>query len=189
MEKSAQPTRIVESGEVTYTYEVTNTGDVPLAGVAESIEDDTCEPVRYVRGDTDGDGLLDTPDSIFEDEADEKWVFECTTTVDEDTTNVVVVAGSPSDEDGNPLCGAGSEAQIAPCDVRDRDRATVIVVAGPAIGPGEGAGGGSPGGDFGDLGDTGAPRGLYQLLVLGLLLLLAGSAMSVAGHRRRGVAV
>ncbi len=74
VEKSAQPTRVVDSGRVTYTYRVTNTGDVPLAGVAESISDDTCSPVSYVKGDRDGDDLLDTPNSIFEDEADETWV-------------------------------------------------------------------------------------------------------------------
>ncbi len=117
-------------------------------------------------------------------------MFECTTTIDEDTTNVVVVSGSPTDQDGNPLCGPDSTAQIAPCDVRDRDHATVVVVTGPAIGPaigpGEGGTGGTPGGD---LGDTGAPRGLYQLLALGLLLLVAGSAMIIADRRRRGVPV
>ena len=75
IEKTADPTELVEGGPVTYTYEVTNTGDVPLAGVAETITDDTCAPVEYVSGDIDGDGLLDTPRSIFEDKADETWVF------------------------------------------------------------------------------------------------------------------
>ena len=59
--KTASPTRIVDSGQVTYTYDVRNTGDVPLADVAERITDDTCSPVTYVRGDQDDDELLDTP--------------------------------------------------------------------------------------------------------------------------------
>ena len=87
VDKTADPTVLVGGGRVTYTYRVRNTGDVPLADVAERITDDTCSPVTYVSGDTDGDGLLDTPDSIFEDSLDETWVFTCTTDVDETTTN------------------------------------------------------------------------------------------------------
>ena len=71
---------------------------MPLADVAERITDDTCSPVRYVSGDQDDDGLLDTPNSIFEDAADETWIFTCTHDVDRDTTNTVVVdrdAGRP----------------------------------------------------------------------------------------------
>lgn len=186
VEKTANPTRIVESGQVTYTYRVTNTGDVPLANVAETIADDTCSPVRYVRGDLDNDGLLDTPRSIFEDAIDETWVFECVTTVDEDTTNVVTVSGSATDQDGNPLCEPAEEngSQIAPCEPSDRDRAHVAVVDGPDVGPG--GGGDTDPGDAGtgDLGDTGAPPGLYRLLLLGLLLVAVGSGL-IAGSRRQ----
>ena len=148
--------------------------------------------MSYVSGDIDSDGLLDTPDSIFEDEVDETWVFRCTTTVDEDTTNVVVVAGSPVDPDGLPLCGPEAGAGgIPPCDVTDRDRAHVTVVPGPGPGPEPGTGpgtgpGSGPGGGptAGGLGDTGAPTGLWQLLVLGLLLLGAGGSM--VAYARRG---
>ena len=49
VEKSASPTHLNGPGEVTYTYQVRNTGDVPLAGV-KSITDDTCSPVTYVSG-------------------------------------------------------------------------------------------------------------------------------------------
>jgi uncharacterized repeat protein (TIGR01451 family) len=187
IEKSASPTHIVGSGPVTYTYKVTNTGDVPLAGVADTIADDTCSPVRYVRGDTDNDGLLDTPDSIFEDARDETWIFECTTVVDKDTKNVVTVSGEATDQDGNPLCGTetGRVARVASCNPQARDTALVEVSA--AVGPAGGGGTGPAGSGAGSLGDTGAPAGLYQLLALGLTLLAAGSAMIVAARRRRGL--
>lgn len=131
--KTASPEEIEGSGEVTYTYEVVNTGDVPLANVAESITDDTCEPVELVSGDTDGDGLLDTPTSLFEDSLDETWVFTCTTTVDEDTVNTVVVDGTPSGPNGGPLCGpdAPSWASDEPCDVDSSDQAEVRVLPAP----------------------------------------------------------
>ena len=128
--KSARPTQLVGSGEVTYTYEVTNTGDVPLADVAERIADDTCSPVVYVDGDLDGDDLLDTPNSIFEDAADETWRFSCTTTVTETTTNVVEVTGTPTDPGGTELCAPRIALRVdEPCDVTDQDTETVVVVA------------------------------------------------------------
>ena len=135
--KSATPKRLIGPGEVTYTYEVTNPGDVPLADVADRITDDTCSPVQYVSGDEDDDGLLDTPNSIFEDAADETWIFTCTTEVAETTTNTVVVEGSPVDDGGVPLCAPDLELQlpriIESCDVDDRDRETVRVLAPASI--------------------------------------------------------
>ncbi len=125
--KTANPTSVFESGEVTYTYEVRNTGDVPLADVAARITDDRCGPVTYVSGDDDGDDLLDTPTSIFEDAADEVWIFTCATTITTDTTNVVTVTGTPSDPGGAVLCAT------EPCDVTDTATATVLVQRGGSI--------------------------------------------------------
>ena len=31
------------------------------------------------------------------------WMFTCPTTVEEDTTNMVTVTGTPTDSDGNPV--------------------------------------------------------------------------------------
>jgi uncharacterized repeat protein (TIGR01451 family) len=134
--KSADPTTVVKpGGDVTYTYTVRNTGDVPLADVASRITDDTCAPVEYVSGDLDGDGLLDTPTSIFEDAADEVWIFECTMFVSETTTNVVTVTGTPTDPDGVLLCAPPTDpeqpalqAVAVPCEVSDTDTALVEVV-------------------------------------------------------------
>ncbi len=128
--KTAEPTTLLGGGAVTYTYQVRNTGDVPLAGVADRITDDTCSPVTYVSGDDDADGLLDTPNSIFEDAADETWIFTCTTDVTQTTTNTVVVTGTPTDGGGEPLCGPTTtlRAQVAaPCDTMGQATATVTV--------------------------------------------------------------
>ncbi|MFC8680948.1 LPXTG cell wall anchor domain-containing protein [Microbacterium ureisolvens] len=136
IEKTANPTELVEpGGAVTYSYTVTNTGDVPLAGVADTISDDTCSPLTYVSGDLDEDGLLDTPQSIFEDAAEEAWTFTCTTQVSRTTVNTVVVTGTPVDADGVNLCAPtnASPAVVAgrvgePCDVEASDTAEVRVV-------------------------------------------------------------
>jgi len=131
--KTANPTSVLESGDVTYTYEVRNTGDVPLADVKTRITDDKCSPVTYVSGDEDGDELLDTPNSIFEDSADEVWVFSCVTTIAMDTLNTVSVTGTPTDPVGVALC-SGEEpvgltaALIEPCDVTDTATANVVVL-------------------------------------------------------------
>lgn len=128
--KTAEPTSLFGGGDVAYTYQVRNTGDVPLSGVADRITDDTCSPVVYVSGDEDGDGLLDTPNSIFEDSLDETWIFTCTTAVNTTTTNVVTVTGTPTDPAGQALCGPTDlpRSQIGePCDVTGQDTATVTV--------------------------------------------------------------
>jgi len=183
VEKTATPTHLDGGGgRVTYTYRVRNTGDVPLADVKSRIRDDTCSPVRYVRGDRDGDGLLDSPHSLFEDSLDETWIFTCSTFVDEDTTNTVVVSGTASSADGDPLCdgpaGRGQGRAAPTCDPSDRDRAHVDVA--PATGPEHQQG--PP--NQGTLPDTGAPPWAGTLLVLGVLLVLSGSGL-IAWSRRR----
>ncbi|HEY5787247.1 MAG TPA: vWA domain-containing protein [Microlunatus sp.] len=187
VDKTADPTEVEAGEEVTYTYRVRNTGDVPLADVADRITDDTCSPVTYVSGDTDGDGLLDTPTSIFEDAADETWVFTCVRTIDETTTNVVTVTGTPTDPGGTPLCGTSSgqaqriEAQaIPPCDTSDTDQATVEVTEEPTPeSPSE------PSSDTARLPNTGSDVPGWAL-VAGPFLLAVGSALLIAGRRQRG---
>jgi len=131
--KTADPTTVAApGGNVSYTYQITNTGDVPLANVAETITDDTCTPVTYVSGDTDEDGLLDSPNSIFEDAADETWIFRCTTLVSETTVNTALVTGTPVDPTGEPLCDTADAQLLAvpftDCDTNATAQATVRVV-------------------------------------------------------------
>ena len=83
--KTAGSAVIYAGEEVMYTYEVTNPGDDPLSSV--SVTDDRCRPVRFERGDIDGDGLLDT---------DEVWRYACSAVLDEDTTNLATAEGTDS---------------------------------------------------------------------------------------------
>ncbi len=164
--KSAAPTSVPAGGTVTYTYLVTNTGNVPLTDVASSISDDTCAPVTYVSGDVDGDGRLDTDQDIFESGTKEVWTFRCTTTVTQDTVNTVVVKGTPVDPNDVPLCDP------ATCAVDGSDVAKVVVTA-PEPGVLPTKEGLSP------TGAQGLGLGWLSLALLGL-----GSALVVVARRR-----
>ncbi len=81
VDKSADPTTLdFPGGSVTYTYVVTNTGNVPLSDV--TIDDDTCSPISGPSGDANTNDLLDLT---------ETWTYECTTDVGSTTKNTVVV--------------------------------------------------------------------------------------------------
>jgi len=69
-------------GDVTYSYDVTNVGNVALTNV--SVSDDKCSPVTYVSGDSDHDSKLDLG---------ETWTFTCTATLTKTTTNVATATG------------------------------------------------------------------------------------------------
>ncbi len=115
--KMADPVQIYANDSVTYTYTISNPGDVPLLGV-DPIADDTCPAVNligpgYEVGDSDT--LLDPG---------EVWVYTCTQALTEDTTNTATATGQPADAGGTALPG------IDP--VSDEDTAFVDVIA-PAI--------------------------------------------------------
>ena len=114
--KVALQTEVAAGDSVTYRYEVVNTGNVPLADVAETITDDKCSPVTYVEGDTDENGLLTSALEIFEIVLDpEIWIFTCTTIVTEDTVNVVTVSGVPSGPQAaalGPAVSASAQAAV-----------------------------------------------------------------------------
>jgi uncharacterized repeat protein (TIGR01451 family) len=95
---------VITAGDVvTYTYTVTNTGDNPLTGVV--VSDDKCAPVSGpVEARGNADSTLDP---------DEVWVYVCSTSLEENTTNTGMVTGT--DSLGNP--------------VTDADTASVLVIA------------------------------------------------------------
>ena len=90
--KTASASSVTVGGSVTYTYEVSNTGDIELLNV--NVTDDKCDPVTYKSGDTNNDKKL---------QVDEKWIFECTMTLNEPTTNTAVASGE--DRTGQPVSG------------------------------------------------------------------------------------
>lgn len=69
-------------GPVTYTYTLRNIGTVPVTNI--TMDGDTCSPIVFVSGDTNGDSRLDV---------NEVWVHRCTTTLTETHTNTVVTTG------------------------------------------------------------------------------------------------
>jgi uncharacterized repeat protein (TIGR01451 family) len=110
--KTPSATEVEPGDSVTYTYQVTNTGNIPLANVAANITDDKCSPVTYVSGDDDGNNLLTPPIGLLE-YAGETWIFTCTTQISENTTNVVTVRGDPVLPDGTPLGPPVSDSDTA----------------------------------------------------------------------------
>ncbi len=69
-------------GSVKYTYTLRNVGVVSVADI--TMVGDSCEPIQFDSGDTNGDNMLQTS---------ETWVYDCTTTLSETHTNTVVATG------------------------------------------------------------------------------------------------
>jgi len=118
------------SVSITYTYEESNDGDVPLS--SPSVSDDSCSPVTGVDansdgkndGDTNGDGKLDT---------NETWLFRCTLAAtaagsDFDDTNVAIgTAKDPLNFDVTFCAGGVPPNASTLCDQEERDRVRVQV--------------------------------------------------------------
>lgn len=77
--KTTDREQIHEGDTITYTYTVTNPGNVSLSNV--SVTDDMTGYVPYQSGDTDNDGRLDT---------DETWIFTATYNVTADDVSPLV---------------------------------------------------------------------------------------------------
>lgn len=69
-----------QGGDITFTYRVSNPGIVPLGGVTAT--DDKCSVMSGRLGDTNGNNLLDV---------NEVWIYTCTATLKQTTTNTVHV--------------------------------------------------------------------------------------------------
>ena len=89
---------VATGGAVTWTYLVTNTGNLPLAGVTNSVIDSVEGAAFFTGGDTDGDGLLD-PDETFR--------FTLTGTAEAGQySNLATVVGIPVNTNGTPIADA-----------------------------------------------------------------------------------
>jgi hypothetical protein len=85
LEKVPSETLVAPGTEVTYTFTVTNLGNVPLTDV--TLTDDQCGEPDFIDGDTNGDTSLDL---------DEIWIYECAAEIVEDpTVNQAEVTGTP----------------------------------------------------------------------------------------------
>jgi hypothetical protein len=85
--------------KVTFTYKVTNEGDVALSDV--SLKDNKCDDEDFISGDDNGNDLLDI---------DEEWKYTCKKTVKETETNTATAKGTANGEE-----------------VKDTDKVTVTV--------------------------------------------------------------
>jgi len=105
--KRADQTLVPPGTEVTYSYTVRNTGNVPLSNI--TVTDDHCAPVTpmfdglFNNGDINSDNLLDPA---------EVWYFICMATLTDDTTNIATVTGN------DPLGGTVTDQDEAFVDVR-----------------------------------------------------------------------
>lgn len=84
--KTPSATQVPPGTPVTYSYAVSNSGDVPLTSVV--VSDDKCAPVTPIPasgqnvGDVNSNGKLDPG---------ETWVYQCTATLMADTVNLAAV--------------------------------------------------------------------------------------------------
>ena len=100
-------------GDVTYTYVVTNTGNVPLSNVA--VSDDKCSPVDYVSGDTNTNDMLDLTES---------WTFTCDATLTETTTNTATATG----QNGEQTVTDTDDATVPVAGLHDVDTPAISIV-------------------------------------------------------------
>ena len=103
--KAANCTEARQGDRITYTYNVTNTGNTPLSNV--SVSDNTTGDAAYQSGDANGDNRLDV---------DETWIFTANYTVTEGDTNPLVNLATAS---GTDALGKTVSAQ---------DSASVLIV-------------------------------------------------------------
>jgi hypothetical protein len=107
-------------GDVTYTYVVTNSGQVPLTNV--TVTDDKCSPVAYLSGDTNSNSMLDLTES---------WTFTCSASLTETTTNT----GTATGHDGDHTVTATDQATVTVSPTGDNPAIHVVKSADPATLP------------------------------------------------------
>jgi uncharacterized repeat protein (TIGR01451 family) len=188
--KSNDADETVEPGtEVTYTYEVKNTGNVPLSDVAVKdqvmgSDNVACEPVAYQSSDGNDDDILDPG---------ETWTFTCTTVLQGTTTNQACVSANVADEDSNPdLVKVDQKSEpVTDCDdntveVSHQPEQSVAESAAQTVEAGTGTPAGSiPNTSLDGSGSSPLPTILFSMVLLGSLGGLAYTNVKVVARRNR----
>lgn len=87
---------------VTYTYTVTNIGEVPVSNV--TVNDNVCNQEKFIDGDGNHNSLLDL---------DESWVYQCTKTLEKTETSTVTACASASNaRGGGTMCDTANATVI-----------------------------------------------------------------------------
>ena len=124
VDKSASTTDLPDGGGlVTYTYEVANTGNVPLSSV--TLGDDKCDAPVYVSGDSNANEKLDTS---------ETWTYTCAATLTATTKNIATASGSYGDatveaKDDVTVTVAAADPRHRRRQVRQHDRPAATAAA------------------------------------------------------------
>jgi Mg-chelatase subunit ChlD len=179
-------------GNVTYTYEVTNTNpDAALHDV--TVSDDKCSPVTYVSGDTNGDSKL---------QSSETWVFSCAMSLSKTTTNVATATGEYNGHSFTAL----DDAKVVVSEATPTPTPTPTPTATPTATPTSSQPGSqiaSPTPEQSVAGGTGTPAPsvpntaiatghgsssavtvLFALVAMGSLVVLTSTSVAVARRRR-----
>jgi Domain of unknown function DUF11 len=85
IDKTSNAQEVDKGDTVTYTYTVTNPGDLALSDI--SVTDDKCSLIVYQSGDANTNNIL---------ESGETWVYACSMELNDTTTNKATVEGTDS---------------------------------------------------------------------------------------------
>jgi len=106
VQKKATPALIAaNSGQVLYSYDVTNPGTLTLQDV--TLTDDKCGPVNFISGDFNSDGMLETG---------ETWKYTCEALLLSTTTNTATARGQSA---GRYVTDVTSDTVFVGKDVRN----------------------------------------------------------------------
>jgi hypothetical protein len=153
---SADPESLTGSGDITYTYVLTNStaSEAPTASAIASITvtDDQLGDVKYESGDTNSNGQLDT---------DENWVYSATANLTATTTNVGTVKGTRVSDQTEVTDSNSVTVEVTSAETTSTDTTTVV---------------------GGEIPKTATPW--YNVLLLGAVLIAAGVAGLMLATRR-----
>ena len=128
LSKQANTVAAIHGETVTYTYRLTNTGNVALA--SPTVVDDRCSPVLYVGGDLNNSLGLDVG---------EAWRFSCSYVVQAGDPNPLVntATATATDPAGNPLTDTATASIATSAPGRLAASKVLLVASGQTALPGD----------------------------------------------------